>query len=55
MNDQELPRSRKSRTELAAQDVVDYLDEIVAKAPPMSAQARARLAALLGPVARRAA
>ncbi|WP_328658652.1 hypothetical protein [Nocardia salmonicida] len=49
------PIKRKSRTVTTAPDVSDYLDEIVDQAPPMSAQAHAKLAALLGRLARRAA
>lgn len=49
------PTRRKSREVTLAPEVADYLDEIVAQAPPMSAHARAQLAALLGRSARRAA
>lgn len=47
---------RLPRNATTALDISDYLEEIVAQAPPMTAQARAKLAALLGRgAARRAA
>lgn len=49
------PTRRKPREVTLAPEVADYLDEIVAQAPPMSAHARAQLAALLGRSVRRAA
>lgn len=55
LDEGEGPIRRKPRNVTLAPDVSDYLDEIVAQAPPMSAQARAKLAALLGRSARRAA
>ncbi|MEV6221929.1 hypothetical protein AB0M13_09790 [Nocardia fluminea] len=39
---------RLQRNATIAPDISDYLEEIVAQAPPMTAQARAKLAALLG-------
>lgn len=49
------PTRLKPRNVAAAPDVSDYLEEIVAQAPPMTAHARAKLAALLGRSASRRA
>ncbi|MEV6659478.1 hypothetical protein [Nocardia fluminea] len=42
------PTRLKPRSETITPDISDYLEEIVAQAPPMTAHARAKLAALLG-------
>ncbi|TDP38745.1 hypothetical protein [Nocardia ignorata] len=49
------PTRLKPRNVTAAPEVADYLEEIVAQAPPMTAHARAKLATLLGHRAQRGA